>query len=99
MRLASIVLGERVEYCLMRSPCYPNRNDSMDKNRHFLFDIVANKRNSVDVDKFDYLQRVWLLILIVSLVPAVLPTLPISLMQRNRIAIICLLKPPTTSIA
>jgi HD superfamily phosphohydrolase len=27
------------------------------KERRFLFDIVANKRNSVDVDKFDYLAR------------------------------------------
>lgn len=25
--------------------------------RRFLFDIVANKRNSVDVDKFDYIER------------------------------------------
>ncbi|RUS32208.1 hypothetical protein BC938DRAFT_476033 [Jimgerdemannia flammicorona] len=25
--------------------------------RSFLFDIVANKRNSVDVDKFDYIER------------------------------------------
>ncbi|RUS17078.1 LOW QUALITY PROTEIN: hypothetical protein BC937DRAFT_90455 [Endogone sp. FLAS-F59071] len=25
--------------------------------RGFLFDIVANKRNSVDVDKFDYIER------------------------------------------
>ena len=23
----------------------------------WIFDIVANKRNSIDVDKFDYLQR------------------------------------------
>jgi HD superfamily phosphohydrolase len=27
-----------------------------EENR-FMFDIVANKRNSVDVDKFDYLAR------------------------------------------
>lgn len=27
------------------------------EERAFLFDIVANKRNSVDVDKFDYLAR------------------------------------------
>lgn len=27
------------------------------QNRNFLFDIVANKKNSVDVDKFDYIER------------------------------------------
>ncbi|CAG8447978.1 353_t:CDS:10 [Acaulospora morrowiae] len=28
-----------------------------DSKRSFIFDIVANKRNSIDVDKFDYLER------------------------------------------
>jgi HD superfamily phosphohydrolase len=32
-------------------------NDSGYKQNKFLFDIVANKRNSVDVDKFEYLMR------------------------------------------
>ena len=32
-------------------------NDSGYKENKFLFDIVANKRNSVDVDKFEYLMR------------------------------------------
>jgi HD superfamily phosphohydrolase len=27
------------------------------KIEEWIFDIVANKRNSIDVDKFDYLQR------------------------------------------
>lgn len=27
------------------------------EDRKFLFDIVANKKNSVDVDKFDYIER------------------------------------------
>lgn len=27
------------------------------RGRRFLFDIVANSRNSLDVDKFDYIAR------------------------------------------
>jgi HD superfamily phosphohydrolase len=27
------------------------------EEKRFLFDIVANKKNSVDVDKFDYIER------------------------------------------
>ena len=30
---------------------------SYSREKKFLFDIVANKRNSIDVDKFDYLPR------------------------------------------
>ncbi|KAI7876669.1 HD phosphohydrolase domain-containing protein [Lichtheimia hyalospora FSU 10163] len=33
------------------------RSQSQFQERCFLFDIVANKRNSVDVDKFDYIER------------------------------------------
>ncbi|TPX55777.1 hypothetical protein PhCBS80983_g05035 [Powellomyces hirtus] len=33
------------------------RSDYPQAHRRFLFEIVANKRNSVDVDKFDYIQR------------------------------------------
>ncbi|CAG8473841.1 1692_t:CDS:10 [Diversispora eburnea] len=31
--------------------------DDPQNKRTFIFDIVANKRNSIDVDKFDYLER------------------------------------------
>ncbi|KAI8393865.1 HD phosphohydrolase domain-containing protein [Radiomyces spectabilis] len=33
------------------------RSSSQFTERGFLFDIVANKKNSVDVDKFDYIER------------------------------------------
>ncbi|CAO3678225.1 unnamed protein product [Rhizopus stolonifer] len=33
------------------------RTNSKYEDRQFLFDIVANKKNSVDVDKFDYIER------------------------------------------
>ncbi|KAI8327786.1 HD phosphohydrolase domain-containing protein [Chlamydoabsidia padenii] len=33
------------------------RSKSKYDDRRFLFDIVANKKNSVDVDKFDYIER------------------------------------------
>ncbi|CAO3620813.1 unnamed protein product [Cunninghamella blakesleeana] len=33
------------------------RSQSKYTDRGFLFDIVANKKNSVDVDKFDYIER------------------------------------------
>jgi deoxynucleoside triphosphate triphosphohydrolase SAMHD1 len=32
-------------------------NPAKDREKMFIFDIVANTRNSVDVDKFDYLAR------------------------------------------
>ncbi|KAI8975179.1 hypothetical protein BDF20DRAFT_836603 [Mycotypha africana] len=34
-----------------------SRQPSKYSERRFLFDIVANKKNSVDVDKFDYIER------------------------------------------
>ncbi|KAI8889665.1 HD-domain/PDEase-like protein [Backusella circina FSU 941] len=33
------------------------RSSSQSEEKKFLFDIVANKKNSVDVDKFDYIER------------------------------------------
>lgn len=32
-------------------------NETQRDTRGFLFEIVANKRNAIDVDKFDYLKR------------------------------------------
>lgn len=42
--IKSLILGEKPEVTRFRE-------------KGFLFDIVANQRNSVDVDKFDYIQR------------------------------------------
>jgi HD superfamily phosphohydrolases len=39
--IQDLILGERSGY----------------KEKQYLFDIIANKRNGVDVDKFDYIQR------------------------------------------
>ena len=36
---------------------FPTRSQS--HPRKYLYDVVANARNSVDVDKMDYLQRDW----------------------------------------
>ena len=33
------------------------RNSALFDEKKFLFEVVANKRNSVDVDKFDYISR------------------------------------------
>jgi hypothetical protein len=33
----------------------PHAKPASARERGFLFEIVANKRNSIDVDKFDYL--------------------------------------------
>jgi HD superfamily phosphohydrolase len=35
------------------------RRSSQSHPRKYLYDVVANARNSVDVDKMDYLQRDW----------------------------------------
>lgn len=43
-----------VKALVMGEPMDCSREDA---DRKYLFDIVANKRNSVDVDKFDYLAR------------------------------------------
>lgn len=43
----------------LRELINPYDNPSQTHPRRFLYDIVANARNSIDVDKFDYLQRDW----------------------------------------
>lgn len=54
MRLAHKGIDNRQLYSLF---AYHLVLYSQFQERRFLFDIVANKRNSVDVDKFDYIER------------------------------------------
>ncbi|GLJ07457.1 hypothetical protein SUGI_0067530 [Cryptomeria japonica] len=46
---------KRVKDMIIDSCKHSYRKDSSRKN--FLFDIVANRRNGIDVDKFDYIER------------------------------------------
>ncbi|KDP45364.1 hypothetical protein JCGZ_09613 [Jatropha curcas] len=45
----------RVKEMILASSEFPQRNDA--KEKCFLYDIVANGRNGIDVDKFDYIVR------------------------------------------
>lgn len=49
--IGDVIIGSKRKSLLASSDGFQN------SGRGFLFDIVANKRNSVDVDKFDYLAR------------------------------------------
>ncbi|KAJ3079733.1 SAM domain and HD [Quaeritorhiza haematococci] len=53
---SNFTLGER-EIKFIKNLIQGDREKHYNPEKMFLFDIVANKRNSVDVDKFDYLLR------------------------------------------
>ncbi|KTF79099.1 hypothetical protein cypCar_00027884, partial [Cyprinus carpio] len=42
-------------HCYQMLPCWPYKGRPMEKS--FLYEIVANKRNGIDVDKWDYFAR------------------------------------------
>ena len=48
---------EEVEQIALMIHGVDPQNDTMKRERGFLYEIVANKRNNIDVDKFDYLAR------------------------------------------
>lgn len=55
------------------------------KELEFLFQIVSNQRNGVDVDKFDYLLRD------VQVLPAQSQFDPINLIQHSRVMLVSVL--------
>mmetsp|Transcript_1747 Transcript_1747/g.4401 ORF Transcript_1747/g.4401 Transcript_1747/m.4401 type:complete len:596 (+) Transcript_1747:63-1850(+) len=51
------ISDEEAKMVKLMIPGGPEHRNQAPEEKRFLFDIVANYRNSIDVDKFDYLQR------------------------------------------
>uniref|UniRef100_A0A8C1J8I0 HD domain-containing protein n=1 Tax=Cyprinus carpio TaxID=7962 RepID=A0A8C1J8I0_CYPCA len=53
--IEELIMGVEASVAMVKSPWPENR--ARPENKSFLYEIVANKQNGVDVDKWDYLAR------------------------------------------